>query len=1419
VSACALTCSPPTSYLPVIPHSLLLLLQNQLYHTLIDTGADISFIDIEVVRSLDIFISPSRYIVEFASISHQQPSLGVTAPLRVTPILVQDSLISQNQLKPHAFEILDLSRDVYQFIIGRDLIPLIFGAQIPTSIACRHSPSPHVLLAAVTSHILEPPTVSIINTSSAHYTPSEIQGLIDPLEGQGYIPFEEQPTRVMTSTPADLEQEYNVQRNNILSMPHIAAALQHNEGITGFCNIPEAILSIKLDPKLNNSAYLNIRQYPLSRAAITAATPVIQRWLDTGKITLAPPGCPYNNPLTIAPKKDYTGKLTGYRVCLDVRRLNTAFIDVDRFQIPLIREVLNSLQGCTIFGEFDLAEAYLQFPLHPDSQPYTAFTWGKQQLMFTGCPFGLSQMPSHFQRVMQYVCSDIAATFPYFDNIPFASNTWEEHATHTYAILDTCNNFNLRIKPSSVKIGQAQLNCLGHLLTADGIAISPPKLIAIQEWPLPRNGKQLASFLGLITFVRQHVRHFSDLTAEFDTLKRCKGDIEWTSTRIDQFNLIRKAIAHAPLLHFPDFNKPFYLATDASCVGIGGVLYQPSEEDKEDIHSHNIVAICSKKLNETQRRYSTYKKELWAIVYCLRQFHVYIWGQKLVIITDHMPLTYILTSVQLAHALQQWLDVILDYQFTIKHRPGILHVLPDALSRMYEACYTSAWGVPAKDPHEIIQQHNLNIDKDIFMSIIQPPPLVDSKRSITHLRSIKVNSASQGNDMKIELTVSDDEDSESETEVEYKHIKRDPVSYDAKGLPYNEHLYIGLSTQPNGGLGLFANKEYRSGDHICYYGGELIDIDEFWERYPNQRDAQYVAFIGGRWYRDAAKDFASFGRYANTIPRSNASQCADIRQRTMRLVANRTIQPREEIFLGYGIGNRRAHGNTASVSDALLAPNMEEKYNEEISLSDSDTKLIRIEPSQASPQRSQDDKELRLLVELERRGKVAPLSAKERLQLIDKEHMRGHFGRESIYLTLYRAGYWWPNMRNDIQERIRQCIDCLRFNISKTGFEPATPITAALPFDHIQIDHIILIKSNDGMTAILVLVDVCTGFVLLRPVPDITAEVIASVLWKLFNDFGFPKILQTDNGPEFTSHVVHEITRLSGVDHRYITPYQPRTDGKVERNVGTVKSILRKHLHGVKEDWPAFVPWAQSSINNKITQLTGSTPFSLMFGRRFNPYQDYSSSAPLETMNETDWASLQDQMIAVVYPAVAERVALQKGTMVQRLDRRTRAVNYRKGDIVMLRRHEAVMGEPLGTFEAQYVGPYMVQSKNRTGAITLVTSTGTPLPRLVRPNQLKFVSHFSKEFQQDVYEVERILNHRGEGDNREYLIRWKGYGSKDDTWEPVSNLFDAEYSIQTYLASQAPTQVARRSQHDYKEDEEKDTSPPTISLSRPSRRK
>lgn len=183
-------------------------------------------------------------------------------------------------------------------------------------------------------------------------------------------------------------------------------------------------------------------------------------------------------------------------------------------------------------------------------------------------------------------------------------------------VVNRLNEANLKIKPSSIKIGHSEIRCLGHLLSRQGISISPSKVESITQWPLPSTGKELQSFLGLTTFIRQYIRHFADLTGPLEAVKN-NSVIEWNDFLREQFELIKFAIANAPILQFPDFSKPFHIATDASNTGVCGVIYQP-DEMYGDITSNNIVAICSKKLGQSQLNYPAYKKELYGIVYCLR---------------------------------------------------------------------------------------------------------------------------------------------------------------------------------------------------------------------------------------------------------------------------------------------------------------------------------------------------------------------------------------------------------------------------------------------------------------------------------------------------------------------------------------------------------------------------------------------------------------------------------------------------------------------------------------------------------------------------------------------------------------------------------------------------------------------------------
>ena len=212
--------------------------------------------------------------------------------------------------------------------------------------------------------------------------------------------------------------------------------------------------------------------------------------------------------------------MTKVRTCLDTRKVNLKLIEDDKFEIPRIPDMLATLAGGKIFGEIDLSDAYGQFRLTEESQQYTAFTWDKQQYVFVGAPFGIKHLPSVFQRFISTLFHDMPYVFAYIDNICFSSTSWEEHAIQAKAIIARLNSVNLRVKASSVNFGQYQIKLLGHLITPYGVGMDPAKQQMMLAWPRPTSGVGIASFLGLGTYLRDHIRHYAELTAPLESIKK-----------------------------------------------------------------------------------------------------------------------------------------------------------------------------------------------------------------------------------------------------------------------------------------------------------------------------------------------------------------------------------------------------------------------------------------------------------------------------------------------------------------------------------------------------------------------------------------------------------------------------------------------------------------------------------------------------------------------------------------------------------------------------------------------------------------------------------------------------------------------------------------------------------------------------------
>ena len=247
---------------------------------------------------------------------------------------------------------------------------------------------------------------------------------------------------------------------------------------------------------------------------------------------------------------------------------------------------------------------------------------------------------------------------------------------------------------------------------------------------------------------------------------------------------------------------------------------------------------------------------------------------------------------------------------------------------------------------------------------------------------------------------------------------------------------------------------------------------------------------------------------------------------------------------------------------------------------------------------------------------------------------------------------------------------------------------------------------------------------------------------------------------------------MNGIEHRFIAPYNPRCDGKVERSIRTVMSVIKKMLHGNEQNWTLYVPFTQLAVNSKVSDLTGSAPFDLMFARSLNEMKDYTTGTDGTEIDMEDinvWKKHMERVQSLIYPAILDRTVSKKSKMMKALDKQRRlltANEFPVGAVVMLNDpHRA------NKFEPKYIGPYSIVRRTRNGNYLLRDGTGDYLDRHVPPDQLKLISKKPREGDDEtVYEIQHIVGHRGEPGAYEYEVKWKGY--RETTFEPAENFQD-----------------------------------------------
>jgi hypothetical protein len=436
----------------------------------------------------------------------------------------------------------------------------------------------------------------------------------------------------------------------------------------------------------------------------------------------------------------------------------------------------------------------------------------------------------------------------------------------------------------------------------------------------------------------------------------------------------------------------------------------------------------------------------------------------------------------------------------------------------------------------------------------------------------------------------------------------------------------------------------------------------------------------------------------------------------------------------------------------------------------------------------------------------------------------GHPGVERTYQALRQRAYW-PGMRDSVVQHVAECHECALAKKPCQSFGTTIlPGVPSRPFDTIYADVLTLPESKPVgpnelvFSKLLIFCDALTRWVEAIPLPSEPTgeEVVEAFIENIVSRFGVPRCLVCDRGSNLISQLCQEVYDLLGIDLKPSTSYHHNTSGVVERYNRTLAGLLRATGQD-GADWPLHVPWLNFLFRATPHEVTKESPAFLAFGRELRTPADMrilaetdpeiiatpGQPSAIETLDATTEADPSSsphtaqalkRRLEIAWDAAAHLTKAAQMSSKERRDLSRREPVYKVGDRVLVRRPvNDNTGVPEGGKLAPiYEGPYRVSEVLANGNVQLRDLKSRGLYDVFHVTRLRPYQTYTSDVQlaPDEYIVEKILARRGTEGNREYLIKWKGYSSAVNGWEPQAHLM--RHCLDMVAAFDAKSDAAAR---------------------------
>ncbi|QRW22529.1 Retrotransposable element Tf2 protein [Rhizoctonia solani] len=406
------------------------------------------------------------------------------------------------------------------------------------------------------------------------------------------------------------------------------------------------------------------------------------------------------------------------------------------------------------------------------------------------------------------------------------------------------------------------------------------------------------------------------------------------------------------------------------------------------------------------------------------------------------------------------------------------------------------------------------------------------------------------------------------------------------------------------------------------------------------------------------------------------------------------------------------------------------------------------------------------------------------LRIFHDSPLAGHLGRQRT-LELVSRNYYWPGIRADTYWHVDSCKTCQQIRRPKYASIPPQPLELPVrPWQHVLYNMIVDLPKDRSNNSILVIVDSFTKYgIFVKCSKKLKAPKLAELfLENVWKRHGMPEKTISNRGRVFNNKFLQALYKRLGIDPHFSSAYHPQSNGQTERVNPSIEHFLRVYSGVNQRDWTKWLPMAEFAYNNAVHSSTGKTPFKALYGWEptltpSNVPTDVPEADKLAQTMEAQWKEVE--------------LALQQSKQQMMAREGGSPMEFKIGEEVWLDAKNVNLKTLSSKLTEQHLGPFRVIEKISNQAYRL------ELPPTMRIHNVFYVGLLSRvrrdkkrAFEncpppvtvdrEEEYKVEGITNAEERNGKWFFQVKWKGYGSKENTWEPWENLKNAKKILQKY---------------------------------------